>query len=177
MSYLSFVWLRVIFWGFPRRVVFNSFLLRAGGNPAYRTSALEAVCTYTPSVPHSSPEAPHARQRDRPLLAKGGSMGEKWPVKFCQTIRLPRNCWVLWHYAKLQHGTDGFTSLPKEGMLRNFMPEKSDGFGRGGTRELGKSCLKWGNITNTSTLTTAVILLRKNLIILPHTSIKHTHST
>jgi hypothetical protein len=22
-------------------------------------------------------------------------MGEKWPVKFSQTIRLPRNCWVL----------------------------------------------------------------------------------
>jgi hypothetical protein len=20
-------------------------------------------------------------------------MGEKWPTKFCQTIRLPRNCW------------------------------------------------------------------------------------
>jgi hypothetical protein len=27
-------------------------------------------------------------------------------------------------------GTDGFTSLPKEGALRIFSPEKSDGFGR-----------------------------------------------
>jgi hypothetical protein len=36
-------------------------------------------------VPHSSPEALHARQRERPLLAKGGSMGEKWPVKFYQS--------------------------------------------------------------------------------------------
>jgi hypothetical protein len=27
-------------------------------------------------------------------------------------------------------GTDGFTSPPKEGMLRIFSPEKSDGFGR-----------------------------------------------
>jgi hypothetical protein len=31
---------------------------------------------------------------------------------------------------RLQHGTDGVTSLPKEGMLKNFSPEKSDGFGR-----------------------------------------------
>jgi hypothetical protein len=30
----------------------------------------------------------------------------------------------------LQHGTNGFTSPPKEGMLKIFSPEKSDGFGR-----------------------------------------------
>jgi hypothetical protein len=34
------------------------------------------------------------------------------------------------HAAKLRHGTDGLTSLPKEGMLRVFSPEKYDGFGR-----------------------------------------------
>jgi hypothetical protein len=32
--------------------------------------------------------------------------------------------------AKLRHGTDGFTSPLKEGVLRIFSPEKSDGFGR-----------------------------------------------
>jgi hypothetical protein len=32
------------------------------------------------------------------------------------------------HAAKLQHGTGSFTSPPKEGMLRIFSPEKSDGF-------------------------------------------------
>jgi hypothetical protein len=31
---------------------------------------------------------------------------------------------------KSRHGTDGFTSPPKEGVLRIFSPEKSDGFGR-----------------------------------------------
>jgi hypothetical protein len=31
---------------------------------------------------------------------------------------------------KARHGTDGFTSPPKEGVLRNFSPETSDGFGR-----------------------------------------------
>jgi hypothetical protein len=63
-------------------------------------------------------------------------MGGKWPVEFSQTIRLPRNCWVLLHAAKLRHGTGGFTSPPKEGMLRIFSPEKSDGFGRDRTREI-----------------------------------------
>jgi hypothetical protein len=36
----------------------------------------------------------------------------------------------LLHAANLRHGANGFTSLPKEGMLRIFSPEKSDGFGR-----------------------------------------------
>jgi hypothetical protein len=53
----------------------SSFIGEAGGNPAYRTSAFEAVCTFNPVlVPHSSPEALHTRQRERPLLANRGSM-------------------------------------------------------------------------------------------------------
>jgi hypothetical protein len=39
-------------------------------------------------------------------------------------------CWDILHAANLQHETDGFTSAPKEGMLRIFSPEKSDGFSR-----------------------------------------------
>jgi hypothetical protein len=39
-------------------------------------------------------------------------------------------CRDLLHAANLQHGTDGFTSPLKEGMLRIFSPEKSDGFSR-----------------------------------------------
>jgi hypothetical protein len=57
-------------------------------------------------------------------------MGEKWPVKFGRTMRLQRHCRVVLHAAKLRHGTDGFTSPPKEGMLWILSPEKSDGFGR-----------------------------------------------
>jgi hypothetical protein len=49
-------------------------------------------------------------------------MGEKWSVKFSQTMRFPRHCRVLLHAAKLRHGTDGFISPPKEGMLRIFRP-------------------------------------------------------
>jgi hypothetical protein len=56
-------------------------------------------------------------------------MGEKLPIKFIQTTRNQRDCWVLLHAANLRHWTEGFTSPPKEGMLRIFGPEKSDGLG------------------------------------------------
>jgi hypothetical protein len=36
----------------------------------------------------------------------------------------------LLHAENLRHGTDGFTSPPKEGVLGIFLPLKSDGFGR-----------------------------------------------
>ena len=37
----------------------------------------------------------------------------------------------LLHAVNLRHGTDGFTSPPKEDVLRIFFrPEKSEGFGR-----------------------------------------------
>jgi hypothetical protein len=35
---------------------------------------------------------------------------------------------VLLHAANLRHGTDGFTSTPKEGKLWISPPEKSDGW-------------------------------------------------
>ena len=40
--------------------------------------------------------------------------------KFCLRLRLPRQFMDLLHAANLRHGTNGFTSLPKEGVLRNF---------------------------------------------------------
>jgi len=47
-------------------------------------------------------------------------------------IRLPRNSRDLLHAANLRHGTDGFTSPPKEGVLRIFFalknPTASAGF-------------------------------------------------
>jgi hypothetical protein len=58
-------------------------------------------------------------------------MGKKWPNKFSLTI--PTSTKIVrdfLHAAKLQHGTNGFSSLLKEGMLRIFSPKKSDGFGR-----------------------------------------------
>ena len=52
-------------------------------------------------------------------------------------LRLPRiNFRILLHATYMRHGTNGYTSLPKEGVLRFFRPEKSDGFGLVWTREL-----------------------------------------
>jgi hypothetical protein len=47
---------------------------------------------------------------------------------FAEMTPLLHHLEVFLHAANLQHGTDGFTSPPKEGMLRIFLPEKSDGF-------------------------------------------------
>jgi hypothetical protein len=46
------------------------------------------------------------------------------------TCEFHGKCTDILHAAKLQHGTDGFTSPTKEGMLWIFSPEKSDGFSR-----------------------------------------------
>jgi hypothetical protein len=74
----------------------SSYIFGAGGNLTYGLSVFEAFCTLTPVlVPSFIPEPLHARLRERPLLAKDGIMGEKWPVKFSQLIRLQRNFWVL----------------------------------------------------------------------------------
>jgi hypothetical protein len=50
-------------------------------------------------------------------------MGEKCPIKFSLNFDFHGNCRVLLNAAKLLHGTDGFTSPPKEGMLRIFRPK------------------------------------------------------
>ena len=80
-------------------------------------------------------QRPHASYRcARPLPAKAGTINNE----FCWQICNSRKNWVLLHAAKLGHGTDSFTSPPKEGILGIFRtPKKSNGFGRVWTRELG----------------------------------------
>ena len=51
-------------------------------------------------------------------------VGEKYSDKFRLRIRLPRNSRDLLLAANLRHGTDGFTSPPKEGVLKIFSPLK-----------------------------------------------------
>jgi len=59
-------------------------------------------------------------------------VGEKCSDKFRLRIRLPRNSRDLLHAANLRHGTDGFTSPPKEDVLKIFFalknPTASAGF-------------------------------------------------
>jgi hypothetical protein len=50
---------------------------------------------------------------------KGEIMGEKWPIKFSLTITISMEIMRdFLHVTKLRHGTDGFTSPPKQGGLR-----------------------------------------------------------
>ena len=57
-------------------------------------------------------------------------MGEKYPVIFAE-MATSTPFRDLLHDANLRHGTDGFTSPPKEGALRIFFaPKNPDGFGR-----------------------------------------------
>jgi hypothetical protein len=74
----------------------------------------------------SPQEVPSVWRRKRTPVAEGGKCRE-----FCRKCSLPRHFWVLLHAVDLRYGTDGFTAL------RIFSPEKSDGFGRVWTRELG----------------------------------------
>jgi len=57
-------------------------------------------------------------------------MGEKFAENFAESGDFHVTFVFFLHAVNLRHGTDGFTSPPKEGALRIFSPEKSDGFGR-----------------------------------------------
>ena len=47
---------------------------------------------------------------------------ERRPVVILPKFRLPRKFRDLLHAANLRHGTDSYTSPPKEGVLRIFSP-------------------------------------------------------
>jgi len=77
-------------------------------------------------VPTFSARCLHVQQRERPLAAEGGTRrGREMFRQISSRIRLPRNSRDLLHAANLRHGTHGFTSPPKEGVLRIFSPLKN----------------------------------------------------
>ena len=57
--------------------------------------------------------------REHPA-AEGGTVGEKFPGNFCLNADLHVSFRDLLHAVKLLYGTDGFTSPPKESVLRIF---------------------------------------------------------
>jgi hypothetical protein len=61
-------------------------------------------------------------------VVKQGNTGEKWPFNFAGA-QLSCSQGFL-HAVNLQHGTDGFTSPPKEGVLRILSLLKSIVLGR-----------------------------------------------
>jgi hypothetical protein len=76
-------------------------------------------------VPTFSARCLHVQRRKRPPAAEGGTLrGREMFLQISPRMRLPRNSRDLLHAANLRHGTDGFTSPPKEGVLRIFSPLK-----------------------------------------------------
>jgi hypothetical protein len=59
-------------------------------------------------------------------------VGENGVRNFVEMTPFSTSFRNLLHAANLRHGANGFTSPPKEGMMRIFSPESSDGFGRVG---------------------------------------------
>jgi len=67
----------------------------------------------------------HVQRCERPVAAEGGTLrGREMFRQISSRIRLPRNSRDLLHAANLRHGTDGFTSPPKEDVLRINSPLK-----------------------------------------------------
>jgi hypothetical protein len=66
-------------------------------------------------VPTISARCLHVQRSEIPPAAEGGTLrGREMFRQISPRIRLPRNSRDLLHPANLRHGTDGFTSLPKE---------------------------------------------------------------
>jgi hypothetical protein len=104
------------------------------GLPPHRTWAFKVRALCAP------PLVPPVISRGAPRQAT--EFGEKWPVYLACDSDFHVNRRVLLHAANLRHGIDAFTSLPKEGMLWIFSPEKSDGFGRVRTPP-SRNLLQW----------------------------------
>jgi hypothetical protein len=76
-------------------------------------------------VPTFSARCLYVQRRERPLAAEGGTLRRRETFRqISSRIRLPRNSRDLLHAANLRHGTGGFTSPPKEGVVRIFLPFK-----------------------------------------------------
>ena len=78
--------------------------------PAARQTPKPVIRTFqlpTPGVPHIWNDASEPQQRKVELWARNVR-------EFCRKWRLPLHFWVLLHAVNLRHGTDGFTSPPKE---------------------------------------------------------------
>jgi hypothetical protein len=89
---------------------------------------LGVVCRCFPphlDVPNFSARCLHVQRRERPLAAEGGTLrGREMFRQISSRIRLPCNSRDPLHAANLRYETDGFTSPPREGVLRIFPPLK-----------------------------------------------------
>ena len=74
------------------------------------------------SLPLLSPPLVVRNDARDPSSERWNCVRERCPVVILPEFRLPRKFRDLLHAANLRHGTDGFTSPPKKGVLRIFSP-------------------------------------------------------
>jgi hypothetical protein len=86
------------------------------------------------SFPLLSPGALHVRWRDRPLSAKGGTMGEKCPINLAYNCDFHGDCRVLLMPQICDMGQRALLPLRKKACWGFFCPEKSDCLRRVWTR-------------------------------------------
>jgi len=104
-------------WIFSAGRFLQSAAASGTSNPQLGGQVIRMFQLPPPDVPHAWSDASEPQQRKVELWARNFR-------EFCRKWRLPRHFWVLLHATTLRHGTDGFTSPPKEGVLRIFSPEK-----------------------------------------------------
>jgi hypothetical protein len=100
-----------------------------------RTAACWLVVPPALDVPTSATRCPRAYRR---VPHSSGGSWNLWAGnnnrKFCLSAHFHGILRDLLHAANLRHGTHGFTSLPKEGVLRIFPPLKNPSASAVGTR-------------------------------------------
>ena len=88
---------------------------------------LGVVCHCFPpplDVPTSAARYLYVRNDARDPSSETWNCGREIYSVILPKFRLPLKCRDLLHAANLRHGTDGFTSPPKEGVLRIFFALK-----------------------------------------------------
>jgi len=136
-------------WVFSAGRFLQSAFASGASNPQPGGPAIWTFQLPPPGVPHVWNDASEPQQRKVELWAKNFR-------EICRKWWLPRQFWVLLHAVNLWQGTYGFTSFPKEGVLRIFSPQKSDGFGRIWTPRT--------RVPEASTLTYCVLITRNVFI-------------
>jgi hypothetical protein len=110
------------------REVASLFVVCLNGRPRQATDVLQpADLLYRPLWTFQlwPPDASAPTDAFRTLAAEVGTYGRRIRTgKFCVNAEFHGTFRDLLHAANLRHGNHGFTSLPKEGVLRIFMPLK-----------------------------------------------------
>ena len=104
-------------WVFSAGRFLHSAVASGTSNPQLEGPVIRTFQLPPPGVPHVWNDASEHQQRKVKLWARNCR-------EFCRKWRLSRHFWVILHVVNLRHLTDGFTSPPKEGALRIFLPRK-----------------------------------------------------